>query len=478
MNYKYRLINLNNIISSNESSVKEFLKYYGVRKFDSDDIIALQSISKCISCDNRKQFNVSYNIARLDKEFDLIKIGNNIIVNIELKLSTPDVEQCRDNYKLLKNIYSDYCVFCFTYIKDENALLKLNSNEKILEESSFEILNEILSRIEVGEVLKIDINISSIYNNSDFSYNDYFLSNWQKSSFIGVIGSDKKTNIVTGRPGSGKSVLALYLCDYYSKNSKYSVKYLVPFMFKDIINSDLINKFKINTVKNFCTGIPEIKCDVCIIDEAQRISSTEFQYLQKSVKHKIILVGDINQNIGDESYFESLHSDRKNDIAYFNMTGVTRTDDTFDLFARKILDIPKKVIKNKVVDNKKINILMYDELFMYDVSNYIYIEPTKSKYYLDCHDECKHERCNKISKLCLNKKNTHNVVSCEYDNVLLYLCDGFEIRSGEIKSNKKVCYLLLKSHLYSIITRTVNNLIIVTDNIEVYNFLMKAWSEM
>ena len=164
MNYKYRLINLNNIISSNESSVKDFLKYYGVRKFDSDDIIALQSISKYISCDNRKQFNVSYNIARLDKEFDLIKIGNNIIVNIELKLSTPDVEQCRDNYKLLKKIYSDYCVFCFTYIKDENILLKLNSNEEILEESSFEILNEILSRIEVGEVLKIDINISSIYN--------------------------------------------------------------------------------------------------------------------------------------------------------------------------------------------------------------------------------------------------------------------------------------------------------------------------
>ena len=83
MKFEYRLVNLNNIIDKEVSEVQKFLRFYGVKKFDENDIISMQKIANEISEKNRADFNVSYIIPRLDKEFDLVKIGTNKIINIE-----------------------------------------------------------------------------------------------------------------------------------------------------------------------------------------------------------------------------------------------------------------------------------------------------------------------------------------------------------------------------------------------------------
>lgn len=102
MNYKYNLINLNNILGKDVNEIKEYFRFNGINKFDKNDIVSLLSISEKII--NKQGFNISYNIERLDKEFDLIKYGNDILVNIELKISNRDIIQCENNYKILKNI--------------------------------------------------------------------------------------------------------------------------------------------------------------------------------------------------------------------------------------------------------------------------------------------------------------------------------------------------------------------------------------
>lgn len=478
MTFEYRLVNLHNVADGSCESVKYFLKFYGVAKFDDNDVIALQSLIKEISLENRFDFNVSYVIPRLDKEFDLVKVGSGIIVNIEMKLTKLDVEQCVENYRLLKNNYPDYFVFCFNYIKEDNTILLLDIEKESLKESSFAFLNNVLSKIVDAIKLDVNINISPVYDFESFSYNDYFLSKWQSSAFDGVVGSEKKINIITGRPGSGKSMLALYLCDYYRKTSDYLINYLVPFKYKEIINQRLIKTFNIESVRSVFSKGDDFNCDICIVDEAQRITMGEYIFLKSRVKNKIIFIGDINQNIDGEHEFKDIYESRSNNIAYFSMINVIRTDDTFDCFARKILDIPKKGIKNKKIDKSKIEILMFNELKTYNLKDFIYIEPSKSKYSSNCRYNCSHKRCSNFIRVCLSEKNTHDVVSCEFDNVLLYLCDGFVIRNGNLSQYKDVCYRNIKSHLYSIITRTVNKLIVVTDRIEVYNYLMRCLYEM
>ena len=136
MKYNYNLINLNNIIEQESCDIKEYFYFNGIRKFDDCDIESLLAFANKIT--NKEGFNVSYTIERLDKEFDLIKYGDNILVNIELKLSNKDKSQCEKNYELLKKYYSKEAIYIFCYEKNKEAIFKYNYELKKFEESSFE----------------------------------------------------------------------------------------------------------------------------------------------------------------------------------------------------------------------------------------------------------------------------------------------------------------------------------------------------
>lgn len=75
--------------------------------------------------------------------------------------------------------------------------------------------------------------------------------------------------------------------------------------------------------------------------------------MTKYVKEKIILIGDLNQNIDYESAFEEMYNDKVNNDVY-NMKQLIRTDDTFDIYARKILNLPDRGFKHKKLINQKL----------------------------------------------------------------------------------------------------------------------------
>ena len=73
--------------------------------------------------------------------------------------------------------------------------------------------------------------------------------------------------------------------------------------------------------------------------------------------------------------------------------------------------VEKEYVEAFQIDKSKIEVVMYDELDSIDISKFVYIEPTKSKYWVDCSDECEHRKCNEISNKCVNAKNTHSMIS-------------------------------------------------------------------
>ena len=477
--YKYKLIDLNTILNHNENDIKQFLRFNGIKKFDESDIKSMLKITNYIDRDNRNGFNVSYNISRLEKEFDLVKIGNNIIVDIELKLTKKDIEQCKNNYKIFKQHYNEYDINVLCYECESNNIYYYNPEAKKLELYNYERLNNILSKIINFKMLDIDININSIYMEpSFFLEKKYELSNSQnitKGKILnGLENDNKKILLISGRAGTGKTLLALDLLEELS-SSNIDVEYLTPFKLNNIVDASLIKKYNMKTVKSFLSN--SLTSDYVIIDEAQRLKYSDIEKLENLINKRIILFGDINQNIDSESCFEQLYMDRSNNEIY-NMNQIIRTDDTFDLFAKRILGISTNGIKKKVFDRTKIEIEMLSQESLNNLGEYVFLEPAKSLYFDDCRTECINRNCGLIGSKCIRTSVPYNVIGKEFDKVVIFFCDGFTIKDDIIYSTKKVCYGNLRKQIYSIITRCTQSLKIITHDITIYNFLSQKLEDL
>lgn len=470
MNYKYNLINLNNLIGKDINDIKDYLRFNGINKFDKNDIESLLKISQEINSKNG--FNVSYNIERLDKEFDLIKYGNDTLVNIELKLSSRDISQCENNYKILKKYYNKEIIHVFCYEENKNKLLKYNDELKVFDEVSFKELNNILDIIVKPRIININFNVSSVYINPDYYLkNNYSLSSGQQTTKDKIINSSEKMILVSGRAGTGKTLLALDLYNYYI-NSNNTVIYLAPFKVNNLVSSELKKRVKMTTVKSFLEFACEDKYDIAIIDEAQRLKKEDIKGLNKKIKDKIIMLGDINQAIDYEQGFKEEYE--KKNCVKFNIKQIIRTDDTFDYFARKMLNKSTQGIKNKKIDLSKIKIYMSDDVSIPSLSEYTYLEPAQSIIYTSCLDKCEKRTCKLISDTCSTNKTTYDVIGQEYSKVVIHFCEGYFINAeNKICGRPSICYGYLENQIYTIITRTVDELIIIVDDITIYNFLNK-----
>lgn len=464
--YKNKLIDLKYIIDKDYESIRDFLRYNGVNKFDENDINALKSISSSIN--NTFGFNVSYNVDRLDKEFDLIKIGDKKIVNIELKSSEKDLDQCEDNYNILSKYYNGWEIEVFCYEDNHNNLYYYDSEFRVLVKTEIDELNSKLDEIENPITMSVNFDVTSVYASpSYYLEKNYSLSKSQElvRKKILELSEDENCVLISGRAGTGKTLLALDLYSYY-KNLGEKVSYIAPFKVNSLVNNELLKNIKMRTAKWFLV-IPD-ESDIIIVDEAQRLDRNSFLQLKKHAKKRILFFGDINQRLEYKSYFMELYE--KKDYICLNLNQVIRSDDTFDIFAKKVLNISTKGIKNKKVDSSKINILMEYERLP-ELSDYVFIEPAKSKYYGTCKDKCEHLFCQKIGYKCANFKSTYDIIGQEYSKVAMAICDGYYVEEKEIKCRNGLCYANLQNQLYTIMTRATDELLIIVDNIEMYNYL-------
>ena len=118
---------------------------------------------------------------------------------------------------------------------------------------------------------------------------------------------------------------------------------------------------------------------------------------------------------------------------------VIRTDDTFDIFSKKVLGYPTSGIKHKRIDKNKIEIYMYSDEALEGLHEYIYLEPAKSLYYGNCTSQCGECLCFQVSNKCMDKKVPYDVIGQEYDNIVMFFCDAYKIEKNKLFVNKKVC---------------------------------------
>lgn len=163
-------------------------------------------------------FYYSYTMQKLGKEFDLLRIADDQIVNIELKSDNVSNEAIRS--QLIRNRYYLSAlgkpVYYYTYISGQDRLVRLSNSGRLVD-TTFEELGVLLDNQaeiytgDIEELFKEDkYLISPITDPGRFLRQEYFLTFQQrdiKKQIMKNISDGHFLQGFTGLPGTGKTIL-------------------------------------------------------------------------------------------------------------------------------------------------------------------------------------------------------------------------------------------------------------------------------
>ncbi|MGM9949464.1 MAG: ATP-binding protein, partial [Lysinibacillus sp.] len=236
-----RAINLLSLLNAqadlNDLSFKKYVGGFGInphiRKNELED---LQSLVESLRI--RTPFTYIFNgffvgflINQIGKEFDLLRIGQNSVINIELKRKSTEekiVKQLIQNEYYLK--FLDVKLYNFTYVSSTEKLYMLVDSTYI-EEVPFEVL---IDKLREQHLMEIDnlhhlfdpINylVSPFESPEAFLKDEYFLTAQQstfKREILDYPPVDEPTFItLEGGPGTGKTLLLYDIAKDYIRQSR------------------------------------------------------------------------------------------------------------------------------------------------------------------------------------------------------------------------------------------------------------------
>lgn len=273
--------------------VEERLKQIGYQfKNERELVTFVKFVNFLYTCDmstndiicHTDDFLFGYVIPQINKEFDLLRFGENYNINIELK-SDITVESQKE--QLIKNHF--YLNFLtkrtkyFSYSPDISSLIEYdpvtgNFNENV-DKSYFKevICQQVISQYnleEVDNLFDIKNYLVSPFNDIDrFLGSEYFLTNHQKDIVKEIVegAEDKRIVGIKGNPGTGKSLLIYHIAKILKQQSKKAIIIHGANLNK---GQDELNKqgFNIVSIKSFSTVMKNSnQYDFIIIDEAQRL---------------------------------------------------------------------------------------------------------------------------------------------------------------------------------------------------------------
>ena len=425
----------------------------------------------------------SYAIPQISKEFDLLRIGQDYIINIELKSHIEDFEkvtnQLKHNIFYLKHLERD--IFSYTYDSETDTLYQLVNNK--LEEIEF--INLIDKIKNQDNLFKKDINrlfkpsmflVSPLNNTEKFLKGEYFLTLRQLQIKEDIAKEINKNNIsyfaIKGSAGCGKTLLTYDIALDYAQNGKkiciIHCAYLCSGHEILISNSSL----DIFPIKDYFK-IDYSKYDIVIIDEAQRTYKEQFEdIIEKAKANNIKLIfsydkqqmlnsNEVNSNI--PSIIESLDN-----VIIHKLSEKIRTNPELFSFIKTLFNLDNK---NNFTNYKNISLKYapneedaFGILNTYINKGYEFIAYTPSQY-----DSSKLDKYVKYTN-----KTPHKVIGQEFDNVIMYLDDNFYYKDNKLCAKNHVySKYLLKPMLFQGITRTRNKLtLVIVGNEELFRNIL------
>lgn len=484
------LISLGDIISSGISDT--FMQYCKINlRKDELDIISqlsliLRSFNLPISAfDN---FYIGYTIPQISKEFDLLKICEECVINIELKEEASVekiIRQLSRNKYYLSHLNKE--IYLFTYVKNSNILYILR-NEK-LECTNISELVAVLSKGNssfngnIDDLFEPSSFLVSPFNSTEkFIQNKYFLTEQQEQIKKDILSDIHRITAIEGRAGTGKSLL---LYDIAKQLMLKNINVLLIHVGKLNDGQILLNnnyKWHIISIRSVWdiiqTNFQNLNFyDIIIIDEVQRINKLQFEKIIEYIKSRqigCILAFDPSQTLAwAEKNSQVIPLLMKQKTAYYKLTNKIRTNKGLANFIKGMFES----VVNKPIAAQNINVVYFNQSedalnHIMQKKDYTFINFTPSQYYNN----------GIIDKfqICSDGRTSHSVIGQEYDNVIviidsLFYYDGQGKLSSYPRSNNPYDQ---EKMLFQAITRVKKKLeIVVINNPNVFNRLMQILLE-
>ena len=304
------------------------------------------------------RFFYSYQIPKLGKEFDLLQIKDDQIINIELKSGAVSEEAIRK--QLMQNRYYlsvlGRSIQSYTYISSQNRLVRLTNHDHIAEADWTELCRSLQKESSdyqgnIDDLFQAELYlISPITEPARFLKKEYFLTSQQRDIQRQIL---KKLRIsrfgyfcFTGLPGTGKTLL-LYdiamklsrrqqICMIHCGNAGKEWKILHKRLQRIAFLSD--NQLTENTELKHYSAV--------LVDEAHLLSPEKLQILltQSEGKFPVIFSSDSEDAICPEELGVNTLKLIENlpEIQMFHLTNRIRTNAELSSFIQNMMHLPEK----------------------------------------------------------------------------------------------------------------------------------------
>jgi hypothetical protein len=439
----------------------------------------LKTLSKSIALFDK--YFIGYSIPQIGKEFDLLRIDKETVVNIELKRQSTDEKIYA---QLLRNKY--YLSFlkknirCYTYVADDKKLYTIDKTNTLEEVNLRQLLGELVSQ----DVKKIP-NINGYFNPSnylvspfnstqEFVKGNFFLTTHQEEIKNDVLNQIRSSTYsifsIKGNAGTGKTLLTYDIVNEVLKKSETLV-----------IHCGYLNEGQIQLRDDYGWNIIPVKeiliqdlskYHLIIVDEAQRIYPNQLDHLIKEVKRlsnnllfsydgqQTLRKGEINNNVADKIESEVTAKP-------YELTNKIRTNKEVASFIQCLFS-KNRTLEKFTYENIELNFFdNYQDAksFMEQlrIENWKTINYTPSSV-----DTLPYELHNIDDEY----DNAHTVIGQEFNNVVAVLDEHFYYKSGYLNTRnyKKNPYYHPTKMLFQIVSRTRLKLgVVIINNQEILN---------
>ena len=465
-------------------------QYCYLKKHEVETLRSLCNEIKKAGCgiDDLDGYHVGYTIKQISKEFDLLRLGSNFVLNIELKREQAEEKiliQMKKNYYYLKILGKPIKIF--TYVKD-GKVYKYKEQEDAIQEIEIEEMVQCMK----DQLLDQDMDPDTIFlpsqylispfnSTEKFLSDEYFLTDAQQKieKRLEEIRDNGAGGIfcLSANAGTGKTLL---IYDYAKRCNLLGKRVTIIHCgklnaghesLKRHLGLNILSIKKIGyfTIKDIIEGT-----DILIVDEAQRIHKYQLDLILEEIIDKNII------SIFSYDIKQFLHATEKKDI--------------YEIVLEKYPEaaIEKGLLKNKIRTNKELASFVKNLFDIGSSNGYMNYEQVTVDYidnleelkqYVECLEEkgwtaitytvSQYQKDSNDEIFRIGDKTAHDVIGQEFTKVAVVMNQSFAYNEQN-KLVTKRNYYSSYGMLYQIVTRVVDELkIVVYNNPKLYLKLLE-----